>query len=189
MTQEISDFFAHPFILLVAGAIITSAIIPWLTNRWQNHKKKIEIKIDLVSRISETVILCTHNIATILLNKKQIEAGTITESKEWVSKGKIVGAYIRAYFKNSSLPNEWDKFFEMLWDYWGFAMNLADDSIQKISIPTEFKTHFSYIKDINWQSIESKKNFIDDLVKLDNSFMNETHTLIEKIINEPIRSF
>src|SRR5688572_15919458 len=47
------ESFLYPLILLLVGAGVTSLLIPWFTNRWQDRRKQLEIKVDLVSKITE----------------------------------------------------------------------------------------------------------------------------------------
>jgi hypothetical protein len=50
----LKDLVSNPLLLLVAGGIISGLLIPYITNQWQNHQKELEIKTDLVGRISES---------------------------------------------------------------------------------------------------------------------------------------
>jgi hypothetical protein len=50
------EILSHPLFLLIIGAIISGLLIPILTRKWQKDRTDLEIKIDLVSRISETVM-------------------------------------------------------------------------------------------------------------------------------------
>jgi len=51
----VEEIFGHPLTLLLVGAGVTSVVIPWVTNKWQDHKKKLEIKVELASKMSEVV--------------------------------------------------------------------------------------------------------------------------------------
>jgi hypothetical protein len=53
--EEISVALEHPFVLLVIGALISGVLVAWLTNRWQNHRKELEIRVDIVSKIIKVV--------------------------------------------------------------------------------------------------------------------------------------
>jgi len=54
--SNISQFFSHPLVLLLIGALISGVLIPYFTNRAAKYQKGLEIKTDLVRRINESVI-------------------------------------------------------------------------------------------------------------------------------------
>jgi len=49
------ETFVYPLILLLIGAGVSGVLVAWLTNRWQNHRKELEIKVDIASKIAEAV--------------------------------------------------------------------------------------------------------------------------------------
>ena len=51
--EEISVALEHPLVLLVIGALISGVLVAWLSNRWQNHRKELEVKVDIVSKMLE----------------------------------------------------------------------------------------------------------------------------------------
>jgi len=53
--SNISQFFSHPLVLLLIGALISGVFIPYFTNRAAKYQKGLEIKTDLVRRINESV--------------------------------------------------------------------------------------------------------------------------------------
>ena len=54
--NNISQFFSHPLVLLLIGALISGVFIPYFTNRAAKYQKGLEIKTDLVRRINESVM-------------------------------------------------------------------------------------------------------------------------------------
>jgi hypothetical protein len=52
----VEEIVSHPFFLLLVGALISGLLIPYFTRRWQNHQKELEIKTNLVGRISESIM-------------------------------------------------------------------------------------------------------------------------------------
>jgi hypothetical protein len=63
---------SNPFLLLIVGAIVSSLVIPSITSKWQdNHQKELEIKTDLVGRISQAVngvYFATYEVQNPFLN-------------------------------------------------------------------------------------------------------------------------
>jgi hypothetical protein len=40
----LEEVLVHPLFLLLIGAGVSSLLIPWFTNKWQDHRKKLEIE-------------------------------------------------------------------------------------------------------------------------------------------------
>ena len=51
--KSIYEWLSHPLLLLLVGALVSSYLLPLLTQSWQNHQKELELKSALVSQISE----------------------------------------------------------------------------------------------------------------------------------------
>ena len=49
-----SEWLAHPLVLLVVGALTSSVLVPFITSRWQNHQKELELKTALVERVNQS---------------------------------------------------------------------------------------------------------------------------------------
>ena len=47
------ETFLYPLVLLLVGAGVSGVLVAWLTNMWQNHRKELEIKADIVSKMAE----------------------------------------------------------------------------------------------------------------------------------------
>jgi hypothetical protein len=54
-SAHLPGLLVHPLLLLIVGALLSSWLIPSITQRWQNHQKELEIKTNLASQISESV--------------------------------------------------------------------------------------------------------------------------------------
>lgn len=62
----LEEILVHPITLLLIGAGVSSLLIPWFTNKWQDHRKELEIRVDIASKIAESVgnHIGNANIAT-----------------------------------------------------------------------------------------------------------------------------
>jgi hypothetical protein len=67
----IEEIIGHPLTLLLIGASVSSLLIPWFTNKWQDHRKKLDIKIELVSKMTEDISYQIGNATMSLWLKKQ----------------------------------------------------------------------------------------------------------------------
>jgi len=64
--SNISEFFSHPLVLLLIGALISGVFIPYFTNRAAKYQKGLEIKTDLVRRINESVMPMVTSLYSLL---------------------------------------------------------------------------------------------------------------------------
>src|SRR5205085_3830762 len=108
LTASISTVLAHPLLLLIVGAAVSSYLVPSLTRSWQDHQKELEVKVSLVDQISKTV---AEFIIAVQLAAFRSDIQTQEEFdeayKDWeVAKPTIIGR-LRAYFPNSPLLDEW----------------------------------------------------------------------------------
>ena len=53
--QNKKSIFSHPMLLLIAGALISSLLFPWITRQWQENEKEFELKTELVEEINKAV--------------------------------------------------------------------------------------------------------------------------------------
>jgi hypothetical protein len=121
-----AKILSHPFLLLVIGAAITSYVIPLLTRRWQDHQKELELKVDLVSQISESV----HRVMIALEpfafkspdeiirstepSDKAIMSSYSQAKLDWQLKTEVIKAQIRLYFPNNDFNTKLTGFFTIV---------------------------------------------------------------------------
>jgi len=87
------DWLAHPLLLLIIGALISALIVPWLTQRWQNHQKKLELKSDLVSQISESVVNMVMAVLYAVLGAKSLTPEKYDEAfHDWQTRQAVIGS-------------------------------------------------------------------------------------------------
>jgi hypothetical protein len=49
-SKIINKSLSHPLLLLIIGAVISSILIPQLTNIWQVNEKELDIKFELAEK-------------------------------------------------------------------------------------------------------------------------------------------
>lgn len=185
---DVSNFFSHPFVLLVSGATITSYLIPKITNRWQDYRKKIDIKVDLVSQISEIVALVRIIAFSTLEEKKTLKSIFEPESKAWLIKIEVIFARLKVYFNNNSIPDDWDHFKRELMEFWSTSLALADDEIKKIDT-SNLRQFFPRANETDLKSIENKLNYQSALSHLEGMIMTDGERIIDKVLRAKIDSF
>jgi hypothetical protein len=56
MQRQSAEFVSHPVVALIIGTVVTVFMIPYFTNKWQKHQKGLEIKVDLIRRMSKNIM-------------------------------------------------------------------------------------------------------------------------------------
>lgn len=130
-----SDFLAHPLVILLVGALLSGLLIPAFTRRWQERQKEVELKTELVSELSESIMkmIITIQIVHLSLNNPNREnidtvalQTKLTDAfEEWEVKSAVIGTKLQAYFPNTSIPVEWTQFSEIVTDF--YALEGAGD--------------------------------------------------------------
>jgi hypothetical protein len=49
------DILTHPIVLLALGGLVSGWLVPRITQRWQDQRKALEVKADLVERVAQAV--------------------------------------------------------------------------------------------------------------------------------------
>jgi hypothetical protein len=136
--------------LLILGAIISSLIVPWFFQVWQDYQKELEIKTDLVGKISEDVtriimstqfLLLTNDRGQIQTDEQHRELLTELneEYKQWEINSAVIESQLQAYFPQSDLANKWGSlkiysgsFSENVTDFYRLAALVAPNSTREI---------------------------------------------------------
>lgn len=112
---------SNPLVLLAAGAIATSLIFPYVTRRWEDRKKTLEIKVKIITKMTETV-------ATALAKSPILSNQTLESRKQkwddfhedfllpWLKEALKIKAELKAY-TNGLLEDDWDNLLNTLFLY------------------------------------------------------------------------
>jgi ABC-type multidrug transport system fused ATPase/permease subunit len=114
LTTSIIDFFSSQLGLFILGALITSLLVPWFFQVWQDYQKELEIKTELVGRISEAVtkmVLSTQSVLNMYIETDSQKGELINrlnnEYREWETSSSVIGSQLKAYFHHTNLSSEW----------------------------------------------------------------------------------
>jgi Divergent InlB B-repeat domain len=128
---------SHPLVLLLIGAAITSYVIPLLTRRWQEHQKELELKVDLVTQISDSVyriMIATEQLESESdmrsgFSDKEGMSNYRKASLDWQLKTGVIKAQIQLYFPKSDFKNKLEIFFEIVHNI--YLLALIDNKIDR----------------------------------------------------------
>ena len=121
MINNIKGFISSQIGLLILGAIISSLIIPWFFQVWQDYQKELEIKTNLIERITEAVTRMIMSTQSFMLdnNRDQIKTDeqfydlfneVNDEYKEWEINSAIIDSQLKhtflllIYLKTGEVP-------------------------------------------------------------------------------------
>jgi len=102
------DVLSHPLALLVVGAVLSGLLVPQLTQRWQDQRKALEIKAELVERVSRAVsdIFTATQFAQVGA-KSQSQADFDAVYRTWQRDKAILTALLGAHFRNTRVDDSW----------------------------------------------------------------------------------
>jgi hypothetical protein len=112
--------FVESFILLSIGAVISFFLGSWLTNRWQDRRKELEIKVDVTSKMTEVL---AYTMANSILsaqrkinhsNAAKIDAEDDESLRKFYVDVNVIRSKLASYFSEPKILEEWKKYYEAL---------------------------------------------------------------------------
>jgi len=105
-SPNLYQWLQHPLVVEIAGSLIALILIPFFTRKWQDRQNEISQKRDLVEKISEavTAIIESMSFRFVVNDISQKEKNF----REWRSKTAVIGAEIRTYFRDRTIPDDWN---------------------------------------------------------------------------------
>ena len=176
---------------MARGCIHRLFLFPFLINAWQNSQKKhelaLQLKLDLVKRINESV---TDTVMTGLFtwrdrDPKGAKSDTNRVYRAWeVSSAEIEGD-IEAYFSKCDIVKSWQDYSEHLKEFYTLSVNpykIEGDPIEnRQELITKMKT---YVHITDWGGLLSEKRTSQyhSLTELGRAIMNKKGIIVEKIL-------
>lgn len=149
LEQGMGEFLEHPLVVLLVGAVLTGVLIPAFTRRWQNRQKELELKTQLVSELSETIMEIMMSVQFIHvapnLKDKQVDLDRLQREfdqayRNWEVRSAVLGTKLEAYFPATTIPTEWGEFSEIITDFYALEgtggeakLNLASNIRRRLS--------------------------------------------------------
>jgi len=122
---------------IVIGAAASALLIPYFTSIGQTHQKGLEIKVDLIQRISNNVM----SIMTLIESLSGLEDDKELELEKKIRvfkvKNKVIDTELEGYYplkkkentEPANMRDEWEKLRRDILDYGGRNVNEKDYSI------------------------------------------------------------
>jgi hypothetical protein len=102
---------AHPLILLLVGAAISAFVVPFWSQRSQDHQRALDVQTTLVSDLAgaSTEFLTKLSAAGFETKVRQKPAPSVAPAWErWQVKRAVIGAKLTAYYGETDLPGQLD---------------------------------------------------------------------------------
>jgi hypothetical protein len=189
--RTVGSYLSNPLLLLVVGAVISGLLIPYITAQWQNHEKELELKTNLVSRISEAV--------SSALTSAQFSAANRTEQAayqqayyEWEATHSAISSYLRAYFPNTSIGEEWDEYANITTSF--FRLAAYNPLQEKQQLVGQIQKHFSSCPNsINWNALINEdelffydKDYRANWFRVKDQIISAKNDIVQNIVDAPI---
>jgi hypothetical protein len=204
-----ADLFQHPLVLVIVGGVVTTGIggllVAWITKRWQDNKRKTEIRLNLTQEMSEITAYAMGKILTAIASyvreralrkKHEFSDDDATqlykEFADWNMRSSVLAAKLKAYFPSSNVDEAWREYTGLLVNVWELATRIyrtATNSAQiDIFINYQENNWKARLSNVDWSKI---KNFdIEELKKLSYAVMAYNQVLIiDRILEAPMRKF
>jgi hypothetical protein len=112
------DVLAHPLVVLLVGAAVTGFLIPTLTRRSQDRQKELELKTELVSELSESImemVMAVQFSHMTLTRGEDVDLESLEKElnqayREWEVRSAVIGTKLQSYFPATTIPTEWREF-------------------------------------------------------------------------------
>jgi hypothetical protein len=189
----------YPLILLLIGAGISGGLVTWLTNRWQNNRKELEIKVDIVSKMAEAMALQDANAFIYYLRKKKTLTDTeidayFADVKRWHTDTRIVGSKLQAYFPEEDIRKRWEKYCDLLAGYSSASRQYFyeyKEREEKLKVNLEsIRDFFSGDTRVDWNQLISKLNFDkNEWNKVAVLVSERGDELVKQVLKLPIKVF
>jgi hypothetical protein len=190
LDPRIKEWLSNPLLLLVVGGAISGLLVPYITNQWQNHQKELEIKTDLVGRISETLMnmIIAVQFAEMSGPNQQSQEEYNKIFRDWEISSAVVGSQIRAYFPTNNLGPEWDKLSKLVTDVYALSGIFVPET--RIKHVEKIKGYFSNSMDnLDFSELVNsteRVNYLSQWFKLKDEIIKKKDILVEAILESRI---
>ena len=101
---------AHPLTLLIVGALLSSLLIPSWTKQWQDRQSELQVKIDLIDQLNNSVTEMVMSVQFAILGAEgQSQADYDRAYRQWEIDSRLVGSQLQAYYPTEPLAKDWDR--------------------------------------------------------------------------------
>jgi hypothetical protein len=197
------ESFLYPLFLLLIGAGVSGLLVAWLTNRWQNHRKELEIKVDIVSKMAEVMAKRRQEVAFSLEKRKQTftvaEMDAFYENRNELGiDAELISSKLLTYFPEADIKDKWFKYDVILATVGNASRLYFQEPPEKGKLKRQLETikkYFSDNKQIGWEQIDwdrltSQMTYDDELwLKVRSLVLLRGREIVREVLKFPIKVF
>src|SRR5947209_3870227 len=181
---ELSAVLRHPLIIALVSACVSLLVVPYLTRRWQNYQRVLDIKTTLLTQMAEAV---AEPIAHARLRARLLpeEEGLYTKDLALLDLRQAkIGALLLVYFsKQSELFPEWTAFARAL-NYCVRLSALGDHPNRKLGhqkMVQGYAVQTNMPLKVNWNSLATARAGNDEAVSaFESNYQILTDAMLER---------
>jgi hypothetical protein len=196
-SHELSRWLANPLVVTVVAAFLGSFLIPQITRSWQNHQQALEIKTDLVGRMSESVgdaVATGRFIAADLVPPDSQQQEWNDGYRDWTTASASIGAGLRAYV-GSELGSDWRTFTDAVTNY--FLLSADNDphsrrqQVEALMSDGDLRRHVHF-KPAGWAALRGPKSHPDFRLvypELARGILEREDELVQRVLDSDVSGF
>jgi hypothetical protein len=110
LSDKLRRVLAHPLTLLIVGALLSSLLIPSWTKQWQDRQSELQVKIDLIDQIDNSVTDMIMSVQfAVVGSESQLQADYDRAYRQWEIDRRLIGSKLQAYYPEEPLAKDWDQ--------------------------------------------------------------------------------
>jgi hypothetical protein len=126
-----TDDLISSLVLLAVGAVVSVFLVPYFANRWQLHQKGLEIKVDLVRRISKNVMRIMTLIESVEKADDLKELELDKEIRNFKVDNNAIGTELESYYHDEKIGMAWDALRKEILGYYEQGKKVEKNSDEK----------------------------------------------------------
>jgi hypothetical protein len=186
-----------PVLMVLFGALVSAWLVPAFTRQWQDRQKEREIKVGLVSEISDSTsdgLVTSQFVAGGALTNGQAEYNRI--SLDWARRSAQVESTLAAYFPGQELVDDWHDFSIVVEnDFFLLTRNKAGkaEAVNTVRRYLETARGTEPFAAVNWDRLQrldfENAQAVDDYVLVSRELLEASKPLIQAILDANAAGF
>lgn len=186
-----------PILMVLFGAAISAWLVPAFTRQWQDRQKEREIKVALVSEISDSTsnaLVTSQFVANRALADGQAEYNRI--SLDWAQRSAQVEAKLAAYFPGRALVDDWHDYSIVVEnDFYLLTKSTAGkaEAVDTVRRYLESARGPESTAAVNWDQLRAldfdNVQAVDDYVLVSRELLDASKPLIQAILDANAEGF
>jgi hypothetical protein len=196
------ESFLYPLVLLLIGAGVSGVMVAWLTNRWQNRRKELEIKVDIASKMAEAVAYYLANALILTYREKFTAADEVAyyeSMRKWYIDVNIISSKLASYFPQTDIRDRWVNYYPVLVAFneairWYFYKSPSEEQKNSLKQQREniekIRNYFENNMHPDWNRLTTEMTYYDPLwTKVGNLVYARSNEIIRDVLKQRIKVF